>query len=92
MDLFLKGHGDSRYVYLPSFAQGEAKVILVILTQGLLQHAAFAGTLAACPEFNRGNLVPIKASDRGSRIADSPLARGAARAWCFGVCDLFVLL
>jgi len=42
---------------------GEAKVILVILTQGLLQHAAFAGTLAACPEFNRGNLVPIKADE-----------------------------
>ncbi|OLP95414.1 Sushi, von Willebrand factor type A, EGF and pentraxin domain-containing protein 1 [Symbiodinium microadriaticum] len=40
-----------------------AKVILVILTQGLLQDALFAGALATCPVEVRGNLVPIKADE-----------------------------
>ena len=40
-----------------------AKVILVILTQGLLQDVLFASALAACPVEVRGNLVPIKADE-----------------------------
>ena len=41
----------------------KAKVILVILTQGLLQDSLFAGAIACCPVEVRGNLVPIKADE-----------------------------
>lgn len=41
----------------------DAKVILVILTQGVLTESTFAGTLAACPEEARANFVPIKADE-----------------------------
>ncbi|CAK9062823.1 unnamed protein product [Durusdinium trenchii] len=42
---------------------GSAKVILVILTQGVLHEPTFAGTVAACPEGARANFVPIKADE-----------------------------
>ena len=42
---------------------GNAKVILVILTQGVLQESSFAGTVAACPEGARACFVPIKADE-----------------------------
>jgi hypothetical protein len=38
-------------------------VVLVILTQGILTEATFAGSVAACPEEVRGNFVPIKADE-----------------------------
>ena len=41
----------------------DAKVILVILTQGVLTEPTFAGSVAACPEEVRGNFVPIKADE-----------------------------
>ena len=45
-----------------NFASG-AKVILVVLTTGVLQEPTFAGTMSSCPGSKHGVLVPIKADE-----------------------------
>jgi len=40
-----------------------AKVILVVLTTGVLQEPTFAGTMSSCPGSKHGVLVPIKADE-----------------------------
>jgi len=40
-----------------------AKVILVVLTTGVLHEPTFAGTMSSCPASRQGVLVPIKADE-----------------------------
>ena len=47
-----------------SLQLGSAMVVMVLLTQGILQDTAFAGALAMCPESQRELLVPIRSDEQ----------------------------
>ena len=60
-----------------------AKVILVVLTTGVLHEPTFAGTMSSCPASRQGVLVPIKADESflGFEVVSWPMEMDGTKEW-----------